>query len=497
MSAYLKLEKYFHRIHQLDHASAILGWDEAVMMPASSGDVRAEAQAELKVIRHETLLNPEIQELTLELENQQSSLSVWQQANLREIKRALLNARAIKKELVESLSLANSRCEQGWRQLRKENNWKDFLPLLDQVVKLNREEAAQRGSVLNLSPYDSLLDQFSPGVSCQEITLVFNQLKTFLPSLIEKIMEHQKAQNIISAPTDIPIEQQKKLGLEVMKILGFNFNRGRLDVSHHPFCGGVPQDVRITTRYSTSSFLESLTGVIHETGHALYEQNLPAEWKSQPVGCARGMDIHESQSLLFENYIGANIHFLKFLTPIIKNQLSSSHSSFWEPQNLFNYYTRVKPSLIRVSADEVTYPMHIILRFEIERDLIEKKIEVKDIPEIWDDQMQKYLGLSTKNNFKDGCMQDVHWPSGAFGYFPSYSLGALFAAQLFTKMKKTFPTLEQNLELGDLSSLKNWLREHIWSMGSLCTSPELIVKATGEKLNPIYFKNYIEEKYLM
>lgn len=496
MKSYSKLEKHFYRIHQIDHASAILGWDEAVMMPQGSGDARAKALAELKVLSHESLVSPELQNLVYESELEINNLTDWQRANLREIKHTVLSARSIKKDLVEAISLANSRCEQRWRKLREENNWKDFLPLLQQVINLSRDEASQRSEVLHLSPYDSLIDQFSPGITSQEISLLFDEIKIFLPPLIDKITANQRNLPSILEPRHISIEDQKILGLEVMKSLGFDFNRGRLDVSHHPFCGGVPQDVRITTRYNSNQFLGSLNGVIHETGHALYEQNLPLEWASQPVGLARGMDIHESQSLFFENYIGSNFNFLCFLSKLIRKTLNLNHESYFEPKNIYQLRNQVKPSYIRVNADEVTYPIHIIIRYEIERDLIENKINAKDIPEIWDFQMQKNLGLSTKNNFKDGCMQDVHWPSGAFGYFPSYTLGSIIAAQLFSKIQKTIPNLNSNLESGNLFEIKDWLKNNIWTFGRFYNSSELIIKSTGEKINPVYFKNYIEDKYL-
>lgn len=500
MSSYSKMESFFFRLHQIDHALAILGWDEAVMMPHGSGDSRAHALSELKVIRHEILMSNELLDLVqqLELQSEKSDkLSLWQKANLFEAKRMLTNARAVKSDLVKSISFASAKCEQTWRTLRGENNWNDFLPLISEVINLSREEADQRSEALGLSPYDCLLDLFSPGINESEISKVFTQVKSFLPDLIHKITERQKSINIIPPPDSIPIENQRTLGLDTMKILGFNFNKGRLDVSHHPFCGGVPEDVRITTRYSKSHFMESLEGIIHETGHALYDQNLPREFLTQPVGMARGMDIHESQSLLFEKYFGRNKSFIKFLIPFIKQHLSTEESSpFWNVENVLNYLNHVNPSLIRVNADEVTYPIHIILRFEIERDLIHKKIETQDIPEIWDMQMKKYLGINTKGNYKDGCMQDVHWPSGAFGYFPSYTLGSLIAAQIYSKIKIDLTQLDFDLQSGNLESIHEWLRTRIWSKGSLLSSSDLIRNATGEYLNPNFFKKYIEEKYL-
>ncbi|MEY4617155.1 MAG: hypothetical protein RJB66_2115 [Pseudomonadota bacterium] len=496
MKAYQTIEKQFSRISSLDHANAILSWDEAAMMPAGAGDARAIALAELKVLKHEILVSAQLFENLQMAEQEASSLSGWQRSNLREIKQMILNARAVSRDLVEAASLANSRCEQAWRGLRADNNWKDFLPLFEKVVSLSREEASQRSASTGLAPYDSLLDQFNPGLTSLEVTQLFDQVKSFLPDLIQRVVEKQKSLQIIEPAISIPIEQQKKLGLDVMKTLGFDFNHGRLDVSHHPFCGGVPQDVRITTRYNTSNFIESLMGVIHETGHACYEQGLPKEWGQQPVGMARGMHIHESQSLLYEIFVGRSKSFLEFLHPLICKYLGMIEDSTWSKENLYNLFNRVKPDFIRVNADEVTYPAHVVLRYEIERDLISRNIEPSDIPELWNEKMSAYLGLDTRGNYKNGCMQDMHWPAGAFGYFPSYSLGAMTAAQLFASIEKVIPNIHSLISQGDLAPLQQWLKGHIWSQGCFSSTNELLVHATGEQLKPSFFKEHIERKYL-
>lgn len=495
MNEYLQLEKFFTRMNALDHASAILSWDESVMMPAQSGVARAAAQSELHVIKHEILINPELLELLQKVEENASSLHLWEQANFREMKKIILRAHAVKKDLVEAYSLAASECQQAWRIMRGENNWKDFLPLFEKLLLLARAEAQQRSQTMGMTGYDCLLDQFSPGITSSEISKIFNQVKSFLPALTQEIIDHQKSDPSSTDLPPIPIHLQKNLGLSLIKNLGFDMSKGRLDTSHHPFCGGVPQDIRMTTRYNISNFMESMMGTMHETGHALYEQNLPTKWNHQPVGMARGMDIHESQSLFFENCIGRNKHFFKFLFPVLETHLFKG-ANIPSPQRIFNLFNTIKRSFIRVNADEVTYPMHIILRYEIESDLISGKLEAKDLPEVWDFKMQTYLGLSTKDDFKNGCMQDVHWPSGAFGYFPSYSLGSILASQLFYKIKQSDPNFVENLTQGNLNFIKGWLNDKIWSQGSLLTSQELIFSATGESLNPSYFKNYLKEKYL-
>jgi carboxypeptidase Taq len=283
-----------------------------------------------------------------------------------------------------------------------------------------------------------------------------------------------------------------------MKAVGFSLDKGRLDESHHPFCGGTSQDVRITTRYNEKEFVSSLMGVLHETGHALYEQNLPLEWLGQPVGIAAGMAIHESQSLLMEMQVCRSREFLEFATPLIQKHLGPhvKNKSSLEPENLSRLLSRVKRSFIRVDADEVTYPAHVILRFEIERDLMENKLKINDLPEAWNEKMQSYLGLSTKGNDKDGCMQDVHWPSGAFGYFPAYTFGAVIAAQLFKTVAEKNPNVRGQITKGDFSILQSWLRTEIWQQGSRFSTMELVKNATGAPLTGAAFRAHLEKRYL-
>ena len=279
-----------------------------------------------------------------------------------------------------------------------------------------------------------------------------------------------------------------------MKLLGFDFEAGRLDESAHPFCGGVPEDVRMTTRYRDDSFLQSLTGTIHETGHGRYEQNLPREWLGLPVARARSMGLHESQSLSFEMQLAAHPGFAGLLQPLVERHLG--HQRGFAADNLHKLMTRVAPGYIRVDADEVTYPAHVILRYEIERPLIEGEIEVEDIPALWDRKMQELLGLDTRGNYKDGCMQDVHWGCGLFGYFPCYTLGAMYAAQWFATMRRERPTLDEEIARGELAPVFDWLKDRIWSQGSRWETPELVRRASGEALAPAHFRRHLETRYL-
>jgi carboxypeptidase Taq len=280
----------------------------------------------------------------------------------------------------------------------------------------------------------------------------------------------------------------------VMRLLGFDFEAGRLDVSTHPFCGGVPEDVRITTRFREDEFLSSLMGTIHETGHARYEQGLPRGWLGQPVAEARSMALHESQSLSFEMQLASHPGFVALLSPLVRETFGDQPA--FEPANLHRLVTRVQRGLIRVDADEVTYPAHVILRFEIERPLIEGEIEPEDIPALWDAKMQELLGLDTRGNYRDGPLQDVHWPEALFGYFPCYSLGAMYAAQWFAAMRRAMPDLDARIGAGELGCVFDWLQANIWSQGSRHTTDELAIRASGEPLNPAHFRAHLQARYL-
>jgi carboxypeptidase Taq len=281
-----------------------------------------------------------------------------------------------------------------------------------------------------------------------------------------------------------------------MQAIGFDFNHGRLDISHHPFCGGVPSDVRMTTRYRTDEFLSSLMGILHETGHGLYEQNLPKNLSHWPSARARGMAAHESQSLFQEMQLSRRREFWDFALPLAKQHLGADHFEGFEVDDMLAHVHRVERGFIRVDADEATYPLHVILRFELEQDLMGGKLAAKDVPEAWDAKMREYLGLSTIDNPKDGPMQDVHWPSGAFGYFPSYTLGAMMAAQQWAALSRAHPSVSDDIRRGDFTAINDWRRKNIWSKASTLSTPELMRQATGEPLSARHFEAHLRERYL-
>ncbi len=489
---YQQLTQTFQRLSRFSHLSAIAGWDMYTMMPSGGSQARSEALAELSVLQHQILTAPQTGEWLDGAE--QEPLNELEQANLREMRRSYQQAVLLPTELVEAKSLAGSHCEHAWRSQRPANDWQGFAANLKEVVKFSREEAAIRARAAGVSRYDALLDVFEPGMTSRRLDALFGDLKSWLPALLQRAVEKQAQRPLIAPEGPFPVEKQRALGLDAMTLLGFDFNGGRLDVSAHPFCGGVPEDVRITTRYREDELFSALLGVIHETGHARYEQNLPREWPGQPIALARSTAIHESQSLFFEMQLARSTPFLKRLRPQIIAHFGEQAA--FEERNYIAWNQRVKPGLIRIDADEVSYPAHIVLRYEIERALIDGDIEVDDIPALWDEKMQAWLGLSTQGNYRDGCMQDIHWTDGGFGYFPTYTLGAMYAAQLFQSARQTLPRLEDDIAQGDVSTLFDWLRQNIWQHGSRFTTAQLIENATGEDLNPQWFRQHLEARYL-
>lgn len=493
MSAFEKITQHFKKISRFSHLSAICGWDAASMMPAGGNQARSEAMAELSVHIHSMMTQPQLADWFAEAEEE--TLNSQDQASLREQKRQWQQTTVLPEALVEAKSLAGSKCEHAWRSQRGDNDWADFSKNWQEVVKLSQEEAQLRADATGLSPYDAMLNIYEPGTSSASLDTLFGDVKTWLPDMVNQAIDKQSSESYIQPQGRFATEKQKSLGLDVMKLLQFDFNHGRLDESVHPFCGGVSSDVRITTRYDESEFVQSLMGIVHETGHARYEQGLPKALSGIPSGEARSMGIHESQSLFFEMQLGRSESFIQHLSQLAQRHFAGASQELLAKDNLHKLYTRVKKDYIRVDADELTYPAHVILRYEIERDLINGNITYTDVPELWDQKMQTYLGLSTQGNFRNGCMQDIHWTDGAFGYFPSYTLGAIYAAQFMASMKSQID-VDSAIISGDLTPIFSWLSDNIWSKGSLLSTDELVKQATGETLNAQHFKRHLENRYL-
>ncbi|MDQ3366703.1 MAG: carboxypeptidase M32 [Myxococcota bacterium] len=491
-NAYATLVARFTKLYRYQHLAAIAAWDQAAMMPTAGNAARGAALAELAVLMHETITDPALgAALTAAAAEVRDPVDA---ASVREMQRQWQSANVLPASLVEARSLAGSRCEHAWRTQRQANDWDGFLANWRPVVELARQEATLLAEATGLSRYDALVDRFEPGMRSAEIERVFSELKGWLPSLVSDVIARQQSEPVIAPVGPFPIDQQRALGLALMRLLGFDFAGGRLDVSTHPFCGGVPEDVRITTRYADDDFVQAMMGVVHETGHARYEQRLPRAWVHLPLGQARSMGVHESQSLSFEMQLGRSEPFLSLIAPLITAHFGEQPA--FTPANLAKLYTRVHRGFIRTEADEVTYPAHVILRFEIERALIEGELEPEDVPALWSEKMQAYLGLDTRANFRDGCLQDIHWTDGAFGYFPTYTLGAMYAAQYFATIRAQHPDLDARIAAGDLAPIFTWFEANIWSQASRWTTPELIERATGAPLSAAHFERHLRQRYL-
>ena len=346
-----------------------------------------------------------------------------------------------------------------------------------------------------LSRYDALLQVYEPGMTSAELDRVFGDLRQWLPGLVAQVVERQARERVIEPDGPFPRAAQRELSLAVMRKLDFDFGAGRLDESTHPFSGGAPEDVRMTTRYGDHDFIGALMTTIHETGHARYAQNLPREQLGQPVAKPRSFGVHESCSLAFEMQLARSRGFVELLAPMLAEHFGAQRA--FEPDNLERLLTRVRRGTIRVDADEATYPAHVILRYEIERPLIEGEIEADDIPALWDAKMAELLGLDTRGNHADGCLQDVHWSEGAIGYFPCYTLGAMMAAQWFATMREATPDLDARVARGDLGIVFDWMRDNVWSVASRYETEDLLTRATGRPLDPACFRRHLEERYVL
>lgn len=491
-NAYATLVSRFTKLYRYQHLSAIAAWDQAAMMPDAGNDARGAALAELAVLMHETITDPLLG--TALTAAAAEVIDPTEAASVREMKRQWQTANVLPASLVEAKSLAGSRCEHAWRTQRKANDWEGFLANWRPVVDFARQEATLLAEATGLSRYDALVDRFEPGMRSADIERLFSELKRWLPSLVSDVIEQQAREQVIEPIGPFPVDKQRALGLEIMGLLGFDFAGGRLDISTHPFCGGVPEDVRITTRYSESDFVQAMMGIVHETGHARYEQRLPRAWVQLPLGQARSMGVHESQSLSFEMQLGRSKPFLSLIAPLVAKHFGDQPA--FTADNLAKIYTRVHRGFIRTEADELTYPLHVILRFEIERALIEGEIQAEDVPALWAEKMQASLGLDTRGNYRDGCLQDIHWTDGAFGYFPSYTLGAMYAAQYFATIRAKQPDLDARIAAGDFAPIFTWLEDNIWSQASRWTTPELIERAAGAPLSVTHFERHLRQRYV-
>jgi carboxypeptidase Taq len=495
MTGYQRLTARFARIATVNEAASMLAWDAAAMMPPGGGAARGDQLAVLAGLAHGLLTEPAVADDLTGAEANFGAGDAWQHANLKLMRHAHTRATAVPADLVEAQARANSACEKVWREARRASDFPRVAPLLTEVVALTRQQADALAPALGLSPYDALMDGYQRGIGAADVAPVFADYSEFLRKSLPRAEAIQAARRPPQRPAGpFPAAAQEVLCRRLSAAAGLEAAHSRLDQSTHPFCGGTATDVRITTRYAEDDFAQSLMGVMHETGHALYERGLPRAHARQPVGEAAGMAAHESQSLIVEMQACRSDGYIGWLAPLLLESFGGDPAAY-DPGNLSRIWRRVERGCIRVDADEMTYPAHVILRFRLEQALVAGDLPVAELPGAWNDGMRDLLGIVPPDDAR-GCLQDIHWYDGAVGYFPSYTLGAMAAAQLMVSARRELPGLDAALARGELMPLIGWLRIKVYSRGSLLGFNDLLREATGKPLDPTDFEAHLTARYL-
>lgn len=482
------------RSHTLATVSELLGWDEQVNLPPGAAEQRAGQQAVLAETLHAASSDPRIGELLARLEANAAAASPDQRAIMREARRDFDRATRLPVDFVREKAVQGSRGYHAWAKAKAADDFAGYVPVLEKNLELARREAAYLGR--GDAPYDHMLDRHDPGLTAAVVERLFDELKRGLVPLVRDITQSpvvKRAQAIAARLRGFPIEGQRTFLREVTERIGFDYDRGRIDVSLHPFCSGTGSDVRMTTRYKEDQPLDALFGSIHETGHGLYEQGLPAGHLGTALGLNAGMAMHESQSRLWENQVARSRAFWRFFEPRWR-ELFPRQSAGVSSDELYLAINLVEPTPIRVDADEVTYNLHIVLRFELEKKLFSGELAVRDLPQAWRALSNDLMGIDPPTD-REGVLQDVHWSDGAFGYFPSYCLGNMIAAQLWAKARSLRPGIEEEFARGDFSWLLRWLRENVHAQGRRHGMLELVRRITGAELSPQPLLAYLAERY--
>jgi carboxypeptidase Taq len=474
-------------LNTLGQVAGILGWDEQTYMPPGSVRNRARQNAALASVIHSYITSERMGRLIKALNKQQ--LPPDCAVILRETERDWQRANSVPGQLIKEINSHETLCFEAWTEARKKNSFKILEPLLARSIDLELQVADHIG--YEDKPYDALLDEYEPGMKSCDVDALFGQLRSRLVPVAKKIMGLAEPVNAIPAGT-YPSDDQRKLITAIATAMGFDWNYGRIDVSPHPFTVGIGKDVRITVKYDESTPMPALIGAIHETGHALYEQGFEEKYEGTPLAEAVSTGVHESQSKIWEYMVGRGLPFWSHFYPLLQQTLSP-----FKAVPFADYYREindVRPTLNRVTADEVTYNLHIMVRYDIESALFDGRIKVPEIPAVWNERYEHYLGLPVPDD-TSGCLQDMHWAIGVFGYFPTYTLGILYAAQLWDAAKRQVPDLEDRIAAGDLGALLGWLRQNVHRYGRRYQARELIEKATGRAPGEGCFIRYIQEKY--
>ena len=493
-TAYTELVRRSKELGVLNSCAAVLAWDQQTYMPTNGANLRGEQMALLASLVHQRFTDPKIGELLAAIEGSDlvTDPEADAAANVRELRRSYDRATKLPQALVEELARVTTQAQQVWQTAKAKNDFPQFQPWLEKVVALKREEAAAVG--FKDHPYNALIEEYEPGTTVADLKVLFAGLTQELVPLIRRIAESPKKPDASILQREFPIDRQKIFAESAAVAFGFDFAAGRLDTTAHPFCSGVgPGDCRITTRYNPRFFSESFFGVLHETGHALYEQNLPAEHFGTPLGVACSYGIHESQSRLWENQVGRGRPFWEHFFPRLRQTFPTALAGV-KLDAFYSAINDVKPSLIRVESDEATYNLHIALRFELELGLLSGDLKVADLPGAWNERFKALLGLDVPDDAR-GCLQDIHWSFGGLGYFPTYTLGNLYSAQLMDAARRDLTGLEDDFRRGEFGRLKDWLKDKVHRHGQRFRANELCLRATGSVLSPQPFIAHLKQKY--
>jgi len=491
--AYQRLVSHSKETAYLGSAIAVLHWDQRTQIPPKGHAHRVGQLAILAKMRHKMVTDPIIGEMLAVVEGSELTHDPFsiEAVNIREWRRSYDRAVKISEELAVALARASAEGQSAWEKARPKNEWGLFKPYLERIVFLKREQAEALG--YEQEPYDALLDDYERGETARSLEPIFARLRPALVDLLERIKGSARVPDLSLQRMRFSIADQESFAKAIAIRIGYDMDAGRLDVSAHPFTTGIgPGDVRITTRYKESSFSEAFFSVIHEAGHALYHQGLPLEHWGTPFCRPISLGINESQSRMWENMVARSAAFWRRFYPEAQAKFAALHNVPFE--SFLLSVNEVTPSLIRTEADEVTYNLHVLLRFELEVALVRGDLQVDDLPAAWNEKMRAYLGL-TPPDHSSGVMQDVHWSSGSIGYFPTYTLGNLNAAQFFAKAEEEISDLEDQISRGEFSELLGWLRRNIHSQGSRYLPRDLIRHVTGEALDPKYLIDYLSTKY--
>jgi len=489
LNLYAELTAHLRRVNTLESVVELLGWDEQVMLPAGAAVKRAEQSAALAEVSHAAASQPEVGRWLTELETG-PTLSEEERAVVAQARKDYDRATKLPAEFVREKAAQISAGYHAWAKARAANDFAGYAPVLEKNLELARREMAYLG--WGDAPYDGMLDLFDPGLTAATVTRLFGELRAGLVPLARAITAAAARQPAV-ALGPWPVAAQEGFLREVTAKLGFDYQRGRIDVSLHPFCSGSGDDVRMTTRFKAEEPLDSLFSSIHETGHGLYEQGLKPEFRGTALGMNGGMAIHESQSRMWENQVARSRGFWRYFEPKLRASIPGNLTGV-SSEDLYRAVNAVQPTSIRVDADEVTYNLHIILRFELESRLFAGSLKVADLPAAWNELAEQLIGLRPGSD-REGVLQDVHWSGAAFGYFPSYTLGNMIAAQLWYHLQPLQPELEDDFARGDFSWLLSWLRTSVHHQGRRYSAVDLVRRITGEELSPRYLLRYLQERY--